>query len=442
MTRAGCPAGSGMIREKKNETKKGRQNPGGDAAREKIRMKKQEEKITQSPWLAMALYIALVSGLAGNCAGDDKTGATADINGFLETYSEIAYRTYGDSVTTAKGFQTELNNGLATEQTEANLAALKTAWLDMRVPFLQTEAFRFSETPIDSPNYFAVSEEIEGDLNAWPLDEVYLDNYLTSSEPVTVEGLSAASFGDAVNGPDGDEEKNITIGYHAIEYLLWGQDLDENGDPILGGQGNDVSPSDFSGTDNRRLTALQSMTTILIQHLSLLRDAWAPEAVDGVPHFREGFVAGGAESVQKVLTGLATFANAEWGGERLVGLTVFDQEEEHSCFSDNTWNDFKYDAVGVQNIYLGAYGDYQGVGLTDLNTDSDLDRQVKTDLNEIIEAFNPANRDYDFDELIEGGDHEDLPEVNATRVKIIGLADSFIQLGSDLEVGDITKEAE
>ncbi|HRE03561.1 MAG TPA: imelysin family protein, partial [Ilumatobacteraceae bacterium] len=42
--------------------------------------------------------------------------------------------------------------------------------------------------------------------------------------------------------------------------------------------------------------------------------------------------------------------------ERLaVSLDSGDQEDEHSCFSDNTTNDIIANAVGIQNVLLATY---------------------------------------------------------------------------------------
>ena len=57
-----------------------------------------------------------------------------------------------------------------------------------------------------------------------------------------------------------------------------------------------------------------------------------------------------------ILTGMGSLSYGEQAGERMrLGLMLHDPEEEHDCFSDNTYNSHFYDGVGVRNVYLGRY---------------------------------------------------------------------------------------
>ena len=45
----------------------------------------------------------------------------------------------------------------------------------------------------------------------------------------------------------------------------------------------------------------------------------------------------------------------ELAGARLqVAYDTKDQENEHSCFSDTTWQDNVYNAMGIQNVWRGT----------------------------------------------------------------------------------------
>ena len=67
---------------------------------------------------------------------------------------------------------------------ETTLAAAKEAWLAAQEPYGQTEAYRFYGGPIDD------ADGPEPLLNAWPLDEAYVDY---------VEGAPEAGI---INSPD------------------------------------------------------------------------------------------------------------------------------------------------------------------------------------------------------------------------------------------------
>ena len=73
-----------------------------------------------------------------------------------------------------------------------------------------------------------------------------------------------------------------------------------------------------------------------------------------------------------MIVGLGSLSRGELAGERLeVALNSQDQEDEHSCFSDNTHRDAVTNALGIQNVWLGQYRRrdgslLQGPGLRDL----------------------------------------------------------------------------
>jgi putative iron-regulated protein len=53
---------------------------------------------------------------------------------------------------------------------------------------------------------------------------------------------------------------------------------------------------------------------------------------------------------------MGSLSYGEQAGERMrLGLMLHDPEEEHDCFSDNTYNSHFYDGLGVRNVYLGRY---------------------------------------------------------------------------------------
>ncbi len=100
----------------------------------------------------------LCMGLAG--AGHAQ--ATGDL---LDTYADIAEASYGDSLTAARALQEAVGTLIAAPSPEA-LQAAREAWQAARVPYQQTEVFRFGNPIVD---------DWEGRVNAWPLDEGLID---------------------------------------------------------------------------------------------------------------------------------------------------------------------------------------------------------------------------------------------------------------------------
>ena len=68
-----------------------------------------------------------------------------------------------------------------------------------------------------------------------------------------------------------------------------------------------------------------------------------------------------------MITGIGELSRGELAGERMtVAYETRSEEDEHSCFSDNTVKDIIANARGVQSVWLGDYGTVRGPGLADL----------------------------------------------------------------------------
>jgi putative iron-regulated protein len=323
---------------------------------------------------------SLAALLTAACGGDDTSDAAplpASAPNAVSTYSQIVYASYQDSLTAAQALDSALSAFIDTPSAATHQAA-QTAWLASREPYLQTEVYRFYEGPIDA------EDGPEGLLNAWPLDENHIDYVVDDDDAGIVNNpqmtIDAATLEEQNEAPPGD--KNISTGYHAIEFLLWGQDLNLDGpgqrpftDYVTGGSGT-------AANQGRRGQYLRTASALLVEHLQGLVDAWAPNDAN---NYRAEFEAETpAVALGRILSGMTILSAFETGGERLqAALDAADQEEEHSCFSDNTHRDMVQDVRGVQNVWLGAYRrldntTLSGPSLRDVvaATDADLARDV------------------------------------------------------------------
>ena len=259
-------------------------------------------------------------------------------------YAAIVYAGYEDAATTAVALQAALQAFVANPTPETHQAA-KDAWLAAREPYGQTEVFRFYGGPIDD------EDGPEGLINAWPLDESYVD-YVegapeagiinNAAEYPTIDAELLASLNEA------GAEENISAGYHAIEFLLWGQDLsaDSNG-------GRQYTDYTTAANADRRGAYLLAAADLLVANLQGLVAEWAPDA----DNYRAAFLAQDAnESIRQMLTGMGVLSKSELAGERMfVAYDNQDQEDEHSCFSDNTHRDIITNAQGIYNALTGSY---------------------------------------------------------------------------------------
>lgn len=259
-------------------------------------------------------------------------------------YATLVQANYEDVLTTARTMQDAIRAFTAAPSADT-LAAARKSWLVAREFYGQTEAFRFYGGPIDNDN------GPEGRINAWPMDESYVDSVdgkktagLVNNRKVSITKKSLSGLNER-----GGEE-NIATGWHAIEFMLWGQDLSETG------PGN-RSFEDFvdgkAPNADRRRQYLTVVAELLVDDLSGLVKAWAPGQK---ANYRARFEKGGNESLRKMFVGLGSLSRGELAGERLeVALASQDQEDEHSCFSDNTHRDAVTNAKGIENVWLGRF---------------------------------------------------------------------------------------
>ena len=259
-------------------------------------------------------------------------------------YAALVHAGYADTLASARLLQQRIQ-ALVAQPSAEHLAAARQAWLAAREFYGQTEAFRFYGGPIDD------DKGPEGRLNAWPMDESYVDRVSgkQASGLINKRGFKISKASLAAQNERGGEE-NVATGWHAIEFLLWGQDLSPTGP-------GDRSFEDYvdgkAPNADRRRQYLSVVTELLIDDLGFLVKAWAPGAKT---NYRARFERGGQESLRKMLVGLGSLSRGELAGERLeVALASQDQEDEHSCFSDNTHRDAVNNALGIQNVWLGRY---------------------------------------------------------------------------------------
>ena len=311
--------------------------------------------------------------------GDSTAGAEGpsvdDLAAVAVTYADLVEANYQAAIASATEMQTAIEAFLA-DPTEATIGAAKDAWLTARDDYGPTEAFRFYDGPIDNPD-----NGPEGQINAWPMDEAYVDsvegdatagivNDTTGYPEITVDVIVAAN--------EEGGETNISTGWHAIEFLLWGQDLSPDGP-------GERPVTDYTTDANaeRRATYLQLTTQLLIDDLTSVADQWAPDGA-----YRTEFLADPALAVQRLLRGIGALSRGELAGERMaVAYETKDQEDEHSCFSDNTAADVTNNARGVQMVYLADFPGIDGPSPSDLvaAADPELDAALQAQLATSVE---------------------------------------------------------
>lgn len=387
---------------------------------------------------------------------------TPDAKAVLTTYSDIALAGYEDSLNTAKALDAAIKKLIASPS-KKTLDAARVAWKASRIPYMQTEAYRFGNPIVDA---------WEGRVNAWPLDEGLIDyvdakygkdsdkNPLYTANVIANKKLTVAGkevdasaitpqlLSDVLHEA-GKVEANVATGYHAIEFLLWGQDLNGTGPGAGNRPDTDFDTKKCTGGNcDRRAKYLAVASELLVADLEEMVGNWRKDGaarknlVDGDP--KAGLAA--------ILKGMGSLSYGELAGERMkLGLLLHDPEEEHDCFSDNTHVSHLYDAIGIRNVYTGTYKRtsgkvIKGASISQLVAakNAALDREIKGKLDTTVAKFQVidkrAREKQAYDQMIGEGNKEGNAVVQAAIDALIDQTKSIERAVTALDLGDVAFE--
>ncbi|MFZ2103443.1 MAG: imelysin family protein [Oricola sp.] len=399
----------------------------------------------------------LTAGLALAAALAAPAAADAMPEDVVKTYADIALAKYEDALTTAKALDAAADALIANPSAET-LQAAKDAWKASRIPYQQTEVYRFGNVIVD---------DWEGRVNAWPLDEGLIDyvdaSYGTESDQNSLYTANVIANPELmINGqkvdasnlsPEflsgtlqeaGDVEANVATGYHAIEFMLWGQDLNGTGPGAGNRPWTDYSTIECTnGHCDRRAQYLDSATDLLVSDLEEMVANWKE---DGAA--RAELLADPNAGLSVILTGMGSLSYGELAGERMkLGLILHDPEEEHDCFSDNTDKSHLYDAVGIQNAYLGTYQRIDGtivsgpsisqlIAARDAAVDGELTGKLQATIDAMHVMAKRADTTEVYDQMIGEGNADGNAVVQAAidglidQTRSIERAVALLQLGA------------
>ena len=386
--------------------------------------------------LALVVSLAGLSTACGsNSGGSDSDSLPEETPEAIESYSEIVHASYEDTLQKAAEMETAIATFID-DPNEDTLADARQSWLDSREPYLQTEVFRFYDGPIDNPE-----NGPEGMMNAWPLDESYID-YVEDDESAGIINDADIEISEEtlmeLNEQGGEE--NIATGYHAIEFLLWGQDSDDEGP---GDRSYTDYTEDGDGNYERRALYLETVCDLLVEQLETLVAEWEPNE----DNYRAEFEAvAPKEALRRILTGMIVLSGFETGGERLkAALDSGSQEDEHSCFSDNTHRDMIQDIQGVLNVWQGSYvrvdGDeVEGTSIRSIvrSFDAGLADEIDDRISESLSLANDLEVPFDREIATDNdeGNERVRSLIQALRAQEDSLEHAFELLGLDVSVAE------
>ena len=388
--------------------------------------------------------------------------AGTDPKAVIATYADIALAKYEDSLSTAKLLDQAVD-ALIAKPSADTLNAARAAWKAARPFYQQTEVYRFGN---------AIVDDWEGRVNSWPLDEGLIDyvdkSYGTESdENVLYTANVIANTSIEINGekvdvskitPEllsktlqeaGDIEANVATGYHAIEFLLWGQDLNGTGPGAGERPYTDYDTANCSnGHCDRRAQYLKAATTLLVTDLEEMVGNWKADGAARTT-LTDGEVNTGLATI---LTGMGSLSYGELAGERMkLGLLLHDPEEEHDCFSDNTPISHLNDAIGIRDAYHGHYQRLDGTAIdgpsisdmvkaTDPALDAELSGKLDTTVAKMEAIEKRAESGEAYDQQIGEGNAEGNATVQAAIDALVDQTRSIERAVSALKLDAIAFE--
>jgi len=395
-------------------------------------------KLSKTKLLLSSIGLATVISLSG-CAGGSANMDSAKCmksKTVLGTYADIALVNYNDALSDAKDLKKAIDE-FASNPSKENLNIAKAQWLKSRESYGQTEIFRLSNGPIDAEEGWVADAygALEGQINAWPLDENMIDYTIDAKGKKTSgniidtkgkfnpggEGSTAVDITsisvDAITAlNENGGEANVATGYHAVEFLLWGQDQDYTNfmkDSITKGAltAGQRPLSDFTTDKNsqRRIAYLKAAAAKIVSDLEIVTGAWAKKIDGNNGLYREAFLGKGSkaieqkEAMKQIFAGMGVFIKSELANERIaVAVLTPSEEDEHSCFSDNTHRDIVTNYQGFKNVLMGTYnGQHFGRAPFDILSKEDkmriskLMKSIEAKIS-TINALSESSRHFDY----------------------------------------------
>ncbi|SFQ28340.1 imelysin family protein [Parafilimonas terrae] len=342
--------------------------------------------------LAVIAFAVLV--FAG-CSKDDND--TTPTDNLAETEAavagnfgtNVALATYADLAASATTLNTAVNAFVA-DKSDANLAASKQAWLNLRAIWETSEGFLFG--PVEDNEY-------DPKMDTWPTDYSEMNTLL-------------ADESNALELADIQKLDYSLRGFHPIEYMLWGEKSNK-------------TAAEFT---DREIKYLISLSADVEELCNELHTDWTSGYTDKVTSAGNGSSVFSTyyEFFTALNDGMIGICNEvghsdEDEGKIFVPFIQSDSNKVESPYSENSMVDFKNNIQGAYNVYLGKYK-AQGTGLTNIvsSMNKNLDNQIRQKFDNAINAFSTVNGPFEL-------------AIFEQRVQLQGLMDAIGEVRDILE---------
>ncbi len=325
-------------------------------------------------------------------AGSERRAYNYDAKAEILGYMQLVGDSYSTALNDAQRMKAAIDQMLA-KPGEDTLTTARDAWIAARRSWEQTEAFRFYDGPINATD---TGPGPIDRMDAWPVDPAAIDyaegnptagiinNMKQALTRATLLGRQAQA-GPTLAGPtqagtaqaratQAGATQPVTTGWHAIEFLLWGEQPSTLGEP------GDRPVTDYlpgQPNNDRRRAYLKLVTDMLIEDMRYLVESWEPKTRNSYAGaFR---LLNQREALGRMMNGAAQLAVQELATKRLAA--ALDSGDRHlltSQFSEDSYEDFVFALRGIRNVWTGDQGGETRAGLAVLigRVDPTLAQQI------------------------------------------------------------------
>ena len=268
---------------------------------------------------------------------------------FKTQFANIAFATYSDVYDQTLVLQGEVENFLEFP-TEQNYQFCKDAWLIASELYGTSVVFPYTIGGAD--------EELLSRVDGWPIIPSYID-YADGDDSLGIinqetsyPNIDAATLEAAHNNSEG----KLALGFHAIEFLLWGEDRSDTATDKTGNRvyRDYLSEDGKHENQDRRGDYLLVAAQRLTADMETMKNDWDPNQAGNL---RNDFLnLSGPVAARNVLNGLYEVSNVQLAQFQFAeAIANPDSLLEQSEFSDNTLQDLFANAIAMENAYMGTY---------------------------------------------------------------------------------------
>jgi putative iron-regulated protein len=288
-------------------------------------------------------------------AGADRRSSNYDAKAEILGYAQLVADSYGLALTDGQALKSAIAAFLA-NPADDTLARARDAWVNARRSWELTEAYRFYDGPID------VADTEAGPLmrlDGWPIDPAAIDYVDDNPTAGIINNMKLALTRPTLIGQGQSGHGSVT-GWHAIEFLLWGQE------PNIAGEPGDRPVTDFlpnQPNNDRRRAYLKLSADLLVEDMHYLVESWDPKShTSYAAAFR---LLNQREALGRIMNGIAQLTGQELAINRLAAaLDGKDRRQLTSRFSATSYQDFVFALRGVRNVWTGDQGGDTRPGLS------------------------------------------------------------------------------